>query len=150
MSLRLGLIGHPVQHSLSPPMHQAAFSFFSLQGSYDLIDIPPEELGTRLDELVKEGFSGWNVTVPHKESVYHWVAGIGNLTAEARMVGAVNTVRITSSGAIHGHNTDLGGFLSALSRLAASRRPSAVSCGSSRAPGAAPPPAMADPGSCEV
>ncbi|MBX9689804.1 MAG: shikimate dehydrogenase [Candidatus Obscuribacterales bacterium] len=111
MSMRLALIGHPVKHSLSPPMHRAAFSYFGLQGSYELIDVEPEKLAFSIEKMQAENFSGFNVTIPHKEAVH---ALLSKCTLEAGLVGAVNTVRIDSAGTLHGHNTDLQGFIKAL------------------------------------
>lgn len=111
MSMRLGLIGHPVSHSLSPPMHRAAFLSFGIAGTYELIDIKPEDLPLQLERLVKEGFAGFNVTIPHKEAVYRLVTA---RSIESELVGAVNTVKIDSSMQLSAHNTDLGGFRQAL------------------------------------
>lgn len=112
MSLRLTLIGHPVNHSLSPPMHRAAFLSLGCAGNYELTDVEVDRFPTAIHELVASGVSGWNVTVPHKERMYEFlVAQAGaTLTPEARLVGAVNTVRIDSQGLMHGHNTDMPGF----------------------------------------
>lgn len=107
--MRLCLIGHPVKHSLSPPMHRAAFLYFGIDGTYDLIDIEPESLSDRLPRLMQE-FSGFNVTIPHKEALYQFIE---NRSAEANLVGAVNTVRIDSSGQVFAHNTDMKGFVTA-------------------------------------
>lgn len=112
MSLRLTLIGHPVNHSLSPPMHRAAFLSLGCAGNYDLTDVEVERFSTDIHALVARGVSGWNVTVPHKERMYDFLVALGNatLTPEARLVGAVNTVRIDSQSRMHGHNTDMPGF----------------------------------------
>ena len=112
MSVKLGLVGHPVSHSLSPPLHGAALSFFGIAGSYELIDLSPAELSRGIDRLIKDGFSGFNVTIPHKEAVF---ALLEKHSFESRLVGAVNTVRIDSAGHLSAHNTDLGGFIQALS-----------------------------------
>src|SRR5271154_4339233 len=112
MDFLLGLVGHPVSHSLSPPMHKAALAHFGLSGDYRLIDLPPERLREGIFSLPDQGFAGFNVTVPYKRQVMDLLA---QLTAESRQLKAVNTVRISSSGAMTGHNTDLGGFMVALS-----------------------------------
>lgn len=119
MSLRLTLIGHPVNHSLSPPMHRAAFLSLHCSGTYDLTDVEANCFPSAVEELVKQGLSGWNVTVPHKERMYEFLlarlAG-ATLTPEACLVGAVNTVRIDSQGRLHGHNTDMPGFLTCVGK----------------------------------
>ncbi len=112
MQYLLGLIGHPVAHSGSPPMHRAALAHYGLSGDYLLVDLPAERLAYGVADLVGRGFAGFNVTVPHKQAV---TGLIGRLTPEASLVGAVNTVAIDRRGQTTGHNTDLGGFKLALS-----------------------------------
>lgn len=113
MSLRLGLIGHPVEHSLSPPLHRAAMSYLGLAGSYELIDLELDMVTPFVAQAAQKGFSGFNVTIPYKEQVFNLLNG----SPEAKLLGAVNTVRIDSAGVLHAHNTDLGGFIAALERL---------------------------------
>lgn len=98
------LIGHPLGHSLSPAIHQAIFEAAGIEGRYDLLDIPPEELDRRLPRLLQE-YTGINVTIPHKQAVIPHLKALGEA---ARRCGAVNT--ITADGT--GHNTDVIGFLS--------------------------------------
>lgn len=109
--VKLGLIGHPVSHSISPLLHGAALSYANIRGEYNLIDVATEdELAGRVSELVTEGYEGWNVTVPHKQAMFRLVDEVTN---EASKTGAVNTVKVsgTAAGAkLIGHNTDLGGF----------------------------------------
>lgn len=107
----LGLVGHPVGHSLSPPMHEAALAEIGAQGGYELIDLKPEELGSGVADLKARGFAGFNVTIPYKQKLVNLC---DTLTAEARKVRAVNTVRIEDGAKLTGHNTDIGGFASAL------------------------------------
>src|SRR3990167_6556480 len=116
--VKLGLLGYPVSHSMSPLMHTAALHHCKLEGSYDLIDCPSDQLVSRWNEL-KQSYLGINVTLPYKEKVLELV---NDLTAEASLVRAVNTVRFDESGKVIGHNTDIGGFMTAL--LAASNMPS--------------------------
>jgi shikimate dehydrogenase len=108
----LGLIGHPVSHSLSPAMHKAALSHYALAGDYKLVDLPPDALAEGIRKLVAEGYAGFNVTVPHKVAAAKLMQ---SLTTEATQLKAINTVRINSDGSLTGHNTDLGGFMVALS-----------------------------------
>jgi shikimate dehydrogenase len=91
-------------------MHKAALSFFQLTGVYDLLDVPPEQLSAVFPKL-KQSYRGLNVTIPHKQTI---VRHLDELTPEARMIQAVNTIRIEPSGRAIGHNTDAGGFLNAL------------------------------------
>jgi shikimate dehydrogenase len=109
-SYRFGLFGHPVKHSLSPVMHGASFQSLGLKAEYVCFDVPPEELTSRLEACRREGFSGLNVTIPHKEAV---VPLMNKLDATARLFGAVNTVKIDAHG-FTGYNTDTMGFLTDL------------------------------------
>lgn len=115
---RLGLIGHPVAHSLSPVLHKAALDHFGLSGTYDLIDIRPEDLKVRVTELIANGFIGLNVTVPYKQELFSLA---DSLTEEARLTRAINCVKVLPSGTVAAHNTDLGGFMQSLTTLTAGR-----------------------------
>lgn len=110
MYYRLGLVGHPVSHSLSPPMHEAALAHYGLAGEYKLIDLSAQQLA-RLRELSASGFVGLNVTVPHKQAVLQYLT---DLSDEARQLGAVNAISLADNGRMIGHNTDMGGFVLAL------------------------------------
>jgi shikimate dehydrogenase len=113
MTKRVVLIGHPVAHSLSGPMQQAAFDAAGIPATYEVWDRPPAELADAVGQLRKEDFLGANVTIPHKEKV---VALVDRTTEEAHATGAVNT--ITREGRkLVGHNTDVPGFRAALDRL---------------------------------
>jgi shikimate dehydrogenase len=113
MTKRIVLIGHPVAHSLSAAMQQAAFDKLGIDARYELWDRAPMLLADTIAELRTDEFLGANVTIPHKERV----AGlVDRLTEEAHTTGAVNT--ITREGRkLVGHNTDVAGFKIALDRL---------------------------------
>ena len=119
MSLRLCLIGHPVEHSLSPPLHRAALTFFGLEGSYELVDLEPDSVSSFVWQAAQKGYAGFNVTIPYKESIFTLISTDDGCTCspEANLLAAVNTVRIDSAGNLHGHNTDLGGFIAALKQM---------------------------------
>lgn len=102
-----GLIGWPVDHSLSPPMHNAAFEALGLDWVYVAMPVRPESLERAVRGLTELGFRGFNVTIPHKEQV---LALLDEVTAEARAIGAVNTV-VIREGRTAGHNTDVDGFV---------------------------------------
>lgn len=105
------VLGHPVGHSLSPPMHQAAFAASGLNAVYLPWDVPPDRLPAAVHGLrAMENLLGANVTVPHKEAIASLLDG---LTAEAEAVGAVNTL-FPREGKLLGDNTDGAGFLGAL------------------------------------
>ena len=113
MTKRVVLIGHPVAHSLSGAMQQAAFDARGIDAGYELWDRAPLVLADAIDEVRGNDFLGANVTIPHKERV---VAMMDRLTEEAQVTGAVNT--ITREGKrLVGHNTDVPGFGAALDKL---------------------------------
>jgi len=113
MSKRVVLIGHPVAHSLSAAMQQAAFDSAGIDAKYELWDRAPIALPDAIEEVRGDEFLGANVTIPHKERV---VPMIDKLTEEAQATGAVNT--LTREGRrLVGHNTDVPGFNVALDKL---------------------------------
>jgi shikimate dehydrogenase len=113
MTKRVVLIGHPVAHSLSAAMQQAAFDHAGIDAVYELWDRVPTQLADAVAELRSDDFLGANVTIPHKEKV---VPLVDRLTEDAQATGAVNT--ITREGKrLVGHNTDVPGFKVALDQL---------------------------------
>lgn len=110
-----GVIGHPVGHSLSPAMHNAAFEALGMNWCYVPLPVPPDGLEAAIRGLGPLGFRGVNVTVPHKESVLKF---LDEVTPCARALGAVNTIVVErdAGGAISlkGDNTDVEGFAGAL------------------------------------
>jgi shikimate dehydrogenase len=113
MTKRVVLIGHPVAHSLSGAMHQAAFEKLGIPATYELWDRAPAELAEAIAELRGDDFLGANVTIPYKEKT---AALVDRVTEEAHATGAVNT--ITREGKrLVGHNTDSAGFKAALDIL---------------------------------
>ncbi|MFP5343559.1 MAG: shikimate dehydrogenase [Candidatus Limnocylindria bacterium] len=113
MTKRVVLIGHPVAHSLSGAMQQAAFDALGIDATYELWDRAPIALADAITELHGDGFLGANVTIPHKERV---VPLVDRLTEEASATGAVNTITREGKRLI-GHNTDVPGFRVALDAL---------------------------------
>jgi shikimate dehydrogenase len=102
---RVGVIGWPVAHSISPAMHNAAFAALGLSDwSYELLPIPPDILKLGLRQLRDHGFVGVNVTVPHKQGVMPLVKA----DERARAVGAVNTIDFRDNRAT---NTDVAGLI---------------------------------------
>lgn len=110
---RLVLLGHPVTHSLSPRLQQAALDAAGRAVRYVAHDVPPELLRDTLRALRTTGAAG-NVTVPHKEAVF---AACDERTTLATRVGAVNTFRHDATGRLIGHNTDVAGVEAALTML---------------------------------
>ncbi len=107
----LGVIGWPIDHSMSPAMQAAAIAAASLDLAYVALPVAPGRLPQALAGLPALGFLGANVTIPHKEAVARMM---GELTPEARAVGAVNTIKVGEDGSLLGHNTDVGGLVEAL------------------------------------
>ena len=110
MPQRLGIIGHPIGHSISPLFQQAALDTVGFDGSYQAWDVAPEEVGEFVEGLRAPGTLGINVTVPHKEAVISFLDEVDQWASTA---GAVNTV-VNRGGRLTGHNTDGIGFLRAL------------------------------------
>lgn len=110
---RLVLLGHPVAHSLSPVMQNAALEAAGITLRYEALDVAPEDLSETLDALAAEG-AGGNVTVPHKESAARRMTQLSPIAAR---VGAINTFWTSHSGDLVGDNTDVAGF-TAFARLA--------------------------------
>ena len=105
----LGVIGHPIGHSLSPRMHNASFAATGLDYLYLPLDVRPEALPAAVAGLGALGFRGFNVTMPHKEKILPLLDSVDDA---ARLSGAVNTV-IVEGGRMLGTNTDGPGFLAA-------------------------------------
>jgi shikimate dehydrogenase len=114
--IRLGLIGYPLGHSLSPVIHTAAFQSCGLEGSYSLFPVHPDDkrgLKELLDRVRNGEIMGFNVTIPHKQNV---IELLDELTPTAQAIGAVNTIYRRDHKLI-GENTDAAGFLSDLKRF---------------------------------
>ncbi len=108
--LLLGIIGHPISHTLSPVLHNWAFRELGIQASYHVWDTPPEKLPAFMAALRTLPIHGASVTIPHKEKVMPLT---DRLTRSARDIGAVNTL-YWEDGALWGDNTDVTGFMAPL------------------------------------
>jgi shikimate dehydrogenase len=106
----LGLIGYPVEHSLSPAMHNAAFEHLGLDYCYVTFSVRPDLLGDAVKAVRALNLKGVNVTVPHKERV---IPMIDVVDQEAAFIGAVNTI-LNDNGILRGFNTDGRGFIESL------------------------------------
>ncbi|MGA3031004.1 MAG: shikimate dehydrogenase [Candidatus Limnocylindrales bacterium] len=113
MTNRVVLIGHPVAHSFSGAMQQAAFDALGIDARYELWDRRQIDLADAVAELRGEDFLGANVTIPHKE---HVVALVDRLSEDAQATGAVNTISRDGKKLV-GHNTDVAGFKVALDKV---------------------------------
>lgn len=123
------LIGHPIEHSMSPFIHKRLFELSKICAEYEILNIPPFDLKNAF--LTLKNFDGFNVTLPHKkEIIYH----LNRLSNHARLCGAVNTVKnIKNSDDICsiGYNTDSRGFIKSLkeSNLPLKGRVVVLGCG---------------------
>lgn len=109
---KIGIIGWPVGHSLSPAMHNAALADAGLDYVYVPLPVQPGQLKEAVAGLSALGFSGANVTIPHKVEVMQY---LDDVDSTARSVGAVNTI-VIKEGKCIGYNTDAQGFIGALQR----------------------------------
>jgi shikimate dehydrogenase len=105
-----GIFGHPVEHSLSPVMHNNAFSELDLDCVYVAFNVLPGNIGEAVSAVRALGIAGINVTIPHKQRIMTY---LDEISSDAMLVGAVNTVSNVDRRLI-GFNTDVGGLLRAL------------------------------------
>src|SRR4030067_2069341 len=109
-----GIFGHPVEHTFSPGMHNAGFTKLGMDACYVPFAVHPDGLGDAMKAVLPLRLQGLNITVPHKEKV---IAFLDELSEEARLIGAVNTIEVREEHLI-GHNTDGRGFIRSLQELA--------------------------------
>jgi shikimate dehydrogenase len=106
----VGLVGYPLGHSLSPAMQNAAFKHLGLDCEYVLFEVEPKDLSEALHGMRALHIAGFNVTIPHKETI---LPLLDEVTQLACIIGAVNTVK-TQEGLLVGYNTDGPGFIDSL------------------------------------
>jgi shikimate dehydrogenase len=109
-----GIYGHPVEHTFSPGMHNAAFQKLDMDACYVPFAVHPGSLAEAVKAIVSLGLCGVNITVPHKERIIPY---LDRLSEEAGLIGAVNTIEVRG-GELIGHNTDGRGFLRSLKEYA--------------------------------
>ena len=97
------VLGNPIDHSLSPQIHQFFAQESGLVISYGKHLVPLESFNETIDFLVDSGHVGFNITVPFKEDAYKRVDTSDDIASEAQ---AVNTIRVDGEGQLHGFNTD--------------------------------------------
>ena len=118
----LCVIGHPVAHTLSPRIHNAALIALGAEPVYGARDVSPDDLESAVRSLVTEGYAGFNVTIPHKQAVLRVVDVVDE---SARVLGAANTIAVDRSGPsplLTAYNTDVAGFTGPLEAHAAGLR----------------------------
>jgi shikimate dehydrogenase len=109
-SRRYALLGSPISGSKSPLIHHTSFVFNEINATYEAFEVLPEQLGEALKAFILEGYSGFNITIPHKEAV---LAFVDELDPLAEHMGAVNTL-VVRDGKIKGYNTDGLGLVESL------------------------------------
>ena len=108
-----GLIGDPVEHSFSPPMMNAVFSYMNLDACYLAFQVDEKKVSEAIAGIRALNFAGVNVTVPHKSAVIPYLDEVSPL---AKKIGAVNTIS-NVKGRLKGTNTDFSGFIRSLKTL---------------------------------
>ncbi|MBZ4665929.1 shikimate dehydrogenase [Mahella sp.] len=103
----IALIGHPIEHSLSPRMHNRIYRHMGINSVYVAFDVSPEHVGQAVAGFRALQVRGFNVTVPHKQAVMPYLDAVDQTAAA---IGAVNTV-VNDSGVLTGYNTDASGFM---------------------------------------
>ena len=107
----VGLIGHPVEHSFSPPMHNAAFQSLGMDYAYVAFDVNPNDLSSAIEGAKSLNIKGFNVTIPHKIEVMQY---LNELDEVASLIGAVNTIDFKN---LKGYNTDGIGAVRAIEEV---------------------------------
>lgn len=108
---KLGIIGYPLTHSISAAIQKAGFESLGLEGSYDVLETPPEDLISRIKYLKTNNYQGFNVTIPLKVPMSLFLDDIDDY---ANIAGCVNTVKILDDRSFIGYNTDIYGFKKAI------------------------------------
>ncbi len=106
--------GFPIRHSRSPLIHGFWLKELGVDGSYEAVEVKPEDFVSFASSLAENGFAGGNVTIPHKEAAY---AAAESLDEAAKAIGAVNTLWL-ENGRLCGGNTDAYGFAANLDDVA--------------------------------
>ncbi|MBP3491623.1 shikimate dehydrogenase [bacterium] len=108
---KLGIIGYPLGHSISAVIQKAGLKSIGLEGSYDVMETPPEDLINRIKFIKTNGYSGFNVTIPLKVPMSLFLDDIDDY---ANIAGCVNTVKVGDDKSFFGYNTDIYGFKKAI------------------------------------
>ena len=108
---KLGIIGYPLGHSISAVIQKAGLESIGLEGSYDVMETPPEDLISRIKFIKSNGYNGFNVTIPLKVPMSLFLDDIDDY---ANIAGCVNTVKVAEDKSFFGYNTDIYGFKKAI------------------------------------
>lgn len=109
--VKLGIIGYPLGHSISAVIHKAGLASIGLEGSYDVMETPPEDLISIIKYIKSNGYDGFNVTIPLKVPMSLFLDDIDDY---ANIAGCVNTVKVGEDRSFFGFNTDIYGFKRAI------------------------------------
>ena len=110
-NFKLGIIGCPLSHSISPVIQTAALNSCNFNGSYEKFEVSAENLEAKLNFFKKNNFKGFNITIPYKIEMLNYLDFV---SPEVKKIGAVNTVKIAPNGNFEGYNTDISGFIQAI------------------------------------
>ena len=119
----VGLIGHPVEHSFSPPMHNAAFEALGMDYAYVAFDVNPNNLKSAIEGAGALNIKGFNVTIPHKIEVMQYLDELDDV---AELIGAVNTIDFKN---LKGYNTDGIGAIRAIEEVSSVKNKDVVVAG---------------------
>ena len=110
MTKKFGIIGNPINHSLSPILHNYWFEKYKIDAEYSIIDIKENELAKIVNKLKDKELNGINITLPFKQKIVHLVDSLVN---DAEITGSVNTLYLKNQNVIVGENTDVFGLQAA-------------------------------------
>ncbi len=113
MTENYGLLGYPLGHTMSPPIHQALFALYERKADYNIFEIPPEALEQQIPALLQ--LRGFNITIPYKVDI---IKHLDRLDEKAKRYGSVNLVKCGKENV--GYNTDVIGFTKSVEQLGAS------------------------------
>lgn len=111
MAYKLGLIGYNLSHSISAVIHKAGLESLGVEGTYEILETPPEDLISRIKFLKSNDYDGFNVTIPLKVPVALF---LDHIDKSADVSGCVNTIKILPDKTFYGFNTDIYGFQKAI------------------------------------